>query len=45
MCNITLALRLRFTHLARKLYRVAFGGEQEAVDEGARLDNCEMTPA
>jgi hypothetical protein len=37
--NSILALQVRFTRLARKLYRVASGGEQEVVDDGASIEN------
>ena len=35
--NCALALISRFTRLERKLYRGDSGGEQEAVDDGARI--------
>ena len=38
--NSILAFLVRFARLARKLYRVASGGEQEVVDKGASIDNC-----
>ena len=37
--NSKLALLVRFARLARNLNLLAYGGDQEAVDHGASIEN------